>query len=140
VIKFYSKLSSCRGPQDLPFRVTDQRSTTKTQTPRSPICAQCTHLTLTCSLGQTATNCRYSLFPSRVEQSGVINDFRRTWQVPSLRQPQLATRTVFHPVFSQSEFPFKLTSCVVCRINVNDPTLISLVNKLQDVFTTVGVS
>ncbi|PGH07067.1 hypothetical protein AJ80_08080 [Polytolypa hystricis UAMH7299] len=25
------------------------------------------------------------------------------------------------------------------RINVNDPTLISLVNKLQDVFTTVGV-
>ena len=26
------------------------------------------------------------------------------------------------------------------RINVNDPTLIALVNKLQDVFTTVGVS
>ncbi len=25
-------------------------------------------------------------------------------------------------------------------INVNDPTLIALVNKLQDVFTTVGVS
>ena len=25
------------------------------------------------------------------------------------------------------------------RINVNDPSLISLVNKLQDVFTTVGV-
>lgn len=24
-------------------------------------------------------------------------------------------------------------------INVNDPTLITLVNKLQDVFTTVGV-
>lgn len=24
-------------------------------------------------------------------------------------------------------------------INVNDPTLIALVNKLQDVFTTVGV-
>ena len=28
---------------------------------------------------------------------------------------------------------------VLCRINVNDPTLITLVNKLQDVFTTVGV-
>jgi hypothetical protein len=26
------------------------------------------------------------------------------------------------------------------RINVNDPSLIALVNKLQDVFTTVGVS
>jgi hypothetical protein len=26
------------------------------------------------------------------------------------------------------------------RINVNDPGLITLVNKLQDVFTTVGVS
>lgn len=26
------------------------------------------------------------------------------------------------------------------RINVNDPSLISLVNKLQDVFATVGVS
>lgn len=26
-----------------------------------------------------------------------------------------------------------------CRINVNDPGLITLVNKLQDVFTTVGV-
>jgi hypothetical protein len=26
-----------------------------------------------------------------------------------------------------------------CRVNVNDPTLIALVNKLQDVFTTVGV-
>jgi hypothetical protein len=25
------------------------------------------------------------------------------------------------------------------RINVNDPGLITLVNKLQDVFTTVGV-
>ena len=25
------------------------------------------------------------------------------------------------------------------RVNVNDPTLIALVNKLQDVFTTVGV-
>ena len=29
---------------------------------------------------------------------------------------------------------------VVYRINVNDPGLITLVNKLQDVFTTVGVS
>lgn len=27
----------------------------------------------------------------------------------------------------------------LCSINVNDPTLIALVNKLQDVFTTVGV-
>lgn len=31
-----------------------------------------------------------------------------------------------------------LTTC--SRINVNDPSLIALVNKLQDVFTTVGVS
>ena len=28
---------------------------------------------------------------------------------------------------------------IVRRINVNDPGLITLVNKLQDVFTTVGV-
>ena len=27
----------------------------------------------------------------------------------------------------------------ICSINVNDPGLITLVNKLQDVFTTVGV-
>jgi len=32
------------------------------------------------------------------------------------------------------------SSLICCdRINVNDPTLIALVNKLQDVFTTVGV-
>lgn len=29
---------------------------------------------------------------------------------------------------------------ILSRINVNDPSLIALVNKLQDVFTTVGVS
>ena len=34
--------------------------------------------------------------------------------------------------------PDKLT--LNSSINVNDPGLISLVNKLQDVFTTVGVS
>lgn len=32
-----------------------------------------------------------------------------------------------------------LTWTFLCRINVNDPSLISLVNKLQDVFSTVGV-
>lgn len=29
---------------------------------------------------------------------------------------------------------------ILRSINVNDPSLISLVNKLQDVFSTVGVS
>lgn len=33
-----------------------------------------------------------------------------------------------------------MANMVAASINVNDPTLITLVNKLQDVFTTVGVS
>ena len=32
----------------------------------------------------------------------------------------------------------QILTCIL-RINVNDPGLITLVNKLQDVFTTVGV-
>jgi hypothetical protein len=35
--------------------------------------------------------------------------------------------------------PFAILIALI-SINVNDPTLIALVNKLQDVFTTVGVS
>jgi hypothetical protein len=34
----------------------------------------------------------------------------------------------------------EVLTVVLDRINVNDPGLITLVNKLQDVFTTVGVS
>ncbi|CAG8249824.1 unnamed protein product [Penicillium olsonii] len=53
---------------------------------------------------------------------------RLSWQ--ALRQ---ATRA--HPL-SLADAVWLIS---VCSINVNDPSLISLVNKLQDVFSTVGV-
>jgi hypothetical protein len=42
-------------------------------------------------------------------------------------------------VLSLPEHCFAILIALI-SINVNDPTLIALVNKLQDVFTTVGVS
>lgn len=54
------------------------------------------------------------------------------WQ--ARRQPRA------HPPVPRGQAPKTLADLLVCSINVNDPGLISLVNKLQDVFSTVGVS
>ncbi|KAF2096165.1 V-type ATPase [Rhizodiscina lignyota] len=54
-----------------------------------------------------------------------------------LQAPRLSARTT--PTTASNGDPSEPKCARIYRINVNDPGLITLVNKLQDVFTTVGV-
>lgn len=51
----------------------------------------------------------------------------------------MATPTGAHSCVYQGSLHIGIRTDGLRRINVNDPGLITLVNKLQDVFTTVGV-
>lgn len=51
----------------------------------------------------------------------------------------MATPTGNHSYVYRGSFHGLIGTDSLCRVNVNDPGLITLVNKLQDVFTTVGV-
>lgn len=51
----------------------------------------------------------------------------------------MATPTGNHSYVYKASFHGLIRTDTLRRVSVNDPGLITLVNKLQDVFTTVGV-
>lgn len=51
----------------------------------------------------------------------------------------MATPTGNHSYLHKDSLHGGIRTDSLRRVNVNDPGLITLVNKLQDVFTTVGV-